>query len=442
MKGTPNILFKDALRITIETTMQFRAFLGEDVYLVRDMIGKVRVVLKGEQTDFEDRRGNLKDYAEALHQRLGAYAIPPESVLMYSEELFSAGKLLEASNPDLRLIDEASGSRIWLLERQLIAQDWGRPALRRATKNPRVTFYSVKGGVGRSTALVVWAWNLAKAGKRVLVFDLDLESPGVSATLLPMDRQPEYGIVDWFVEDAVGQAGLVENAMDALSPLSQDMTGEIRVVPAYGGATGEYLPKLARCYLEQPGSGAGWAERLQRMAEVFEKKHAPDVVFLDSRAGLHDIAAALVTRMDADALLFAVDSPQTWAAYTFLFQHWNTHPQIQKFRNRLQMVAALIPDMEEKEREQYLNMFREHSWNLFLDTVYDDTKAGEPEKFIYDLNEEPSPHFPIPILSHKLLQGFDPLASGHGIDKLITDLAFGEFMKQATRLLFPGEATE
>jgi Mrp family chromosome partitioning ATPase len=57
-------------------------------------------------------------------------------------------------------------------------------------------FFSIKGGVGRSTALAATAWRLAQAGKRILVLDLDLESPGLSSSLLSPDRQPVYGITD------------------------------------------------------------------------------------------------------------------------------------------------------------------------------------------------------------------------------------------------------
>src|ERR1039458_6701404 len=43
-----------------------------------------------------------------------------------------------------------------------------------------VTFYSFKGGVGRSMALINTAGILAGRGFRVLVMDLDLEAPGLS----------------------------------------------------------------------------------------------------------------------------------------------------------------------------------------------------------------------------------------------------------------------
>ncbi len=54
-----------------------------------------------------------------------------------------------------------------------------------------VTFYSFKGGVGRSMALINTAGILAGRGFRVLVIDLDLEAPGflISTRTRPMFRQ-------------------------------------------------------------------------------------------------------------------------------------------------------------------------------------------------------------------------------------------------------------
>ena len=42
-----------------------------------------------------------------------------------------------------------------------------------------VTFYSFKGGTGRTMALANVAWLLASSGRRVLAVDWDLESPGL-----------------------------------------------------------------------------------------------------------------------------------------------------------------------------------------------------------------------------------------------------------------------
>lgn len=48
-----------------------------------------------------------------------------------------------------------------------------------------VTFYSYKGGTGRTMALANVAWILAAAGKRVLVADWDLDSPGLHRFFRP-----------------------------------------------------------------------------------------------------------------------------------------------------------------------------------------------------------------------------------------------------------------
>ena len=42
-----------------------------------------------------------------------------------------------------------------------------------------ITFYSYKGGTGRTMAMANVAWIIATNGKRVLTVDWDLESPGL-----------------------------------------------------------------------------------------------------------------------------------------------------------------------------------------------------------------------------------------------------------------------
>ena len=52
-----------------------------------------------------------------------------------------------------------------------------------------VTFYSYKGGTGRTMALANVAWILAANGHKVLAVDWDLESPGLYKYFRPfLDR--------------------------------------------------------------------------------------------------------------------------------------------------------------------------------------------------------------------------------------------------------------
>jgi MinD-like ATPase involved in chromosome partitioning or flagellar assembly/WD40 repeat protein len=67
-----------------------------------------------------------------------------------------------------------------------------------------VTFYSYKGGTGRSMALANVAWVLASAAKSVLVIDWDLEAPGVHRYFAPFLPDPGFketkGLLDFLYD--------------------------------------------------------------------------------------------------------------------------------------------------------------------------------------------------------------------------------------------------
>lgn len=70
-----------------------------------------------------------------------------------------------------------------------------------------VTFYSYKGGTGRTMALANVAWILASNGRRVLAVDWDLEAPGLHRFFAPflLDKNLEAsdGVIDFATDFAV-----------------------------------------------------------------------------------------------------------------------------------------------------------------------------------------------------------------------------------------------
>src|ERR1035438_5575749 len=72
-----------------------------------------------------------------------------------------------------------------------------------------ITFYSYKGGTGRSMALANMAWILASRGKKVLAIDWDLEAPGLHRYFRPFLVEPELsstpGLIE-FVREYAAQA--------------------------------------------------------------------------------------------------------------------------------------------------------------------------------------------------------------------------------------------
>ena len=358
--------------------------VAEPIYVVRDLRGKVRLSV-AEDEESADTYAALQELAKKLQETLGPHGYPAEDAVLFVDAAVLKGLDMEAR--------EIHPGVYWS-ERLVTGGDWwtvADPPRKRSAA--RYTLYSVKGGVGRSTTAAVLAWHLARDGEHVLVVDLDLESPGLSSAMLDPPAQPEFGVTDWFVEDLVGQGDHVTAGMVAAPAWTSDLDGDVRVVPAHGREPGEYLAKLGRVYLD---TDVPWTGRLNRLLSRLEETYQPSIVLLESRSGLHDIAAATVTDLGAQVLLFAVDAANHWADYGVLFRHWRTHGLAPSIRERLSIVAALTP---ETDTERYLRGFREQAWDLFREHLYDDVEPsdGPQEDFSFDIHEEGAPHDPIAI---------------------------------------------
>lgn len=403
--------FNQALERAKQLAEAKLADLKEDIFLVRDLQGRIRLLLKKFRGPSSSYYPHVQQLVQDVSTALGAYAYPADDLVIYRDQL---KRLALPDADDASVLAESGDFKVCLHDRLLIGTEWNaRPAQENAK---RFTLFSMKGGVGRSTTTVVLARHLAAKGKRVLILDLDLESPGVGKTLLG-ETLPPFGIVDWFVEDALGQADQILSDMVTESPLAQDTNGRIAVVPAFGADTGDYLSKLGRVYLERGPSGhEPWSERLKRLVEALEAQETPDVVLLDSRTGLHDTSAALVLAMGANTLCFAVDTPQTWAAYGFLFEHWREHHRrLSEFRDKLWILGAMVPGTQ---TQAYVDGLRDQAWDLFRDHLYEAANPQDTSAFSFAAEDEAGNHYPRVILWQEGLMAFDPLAAW--TDQLVT----------------------
>lgn len=378
----------------------------------RDLNGRVRLILP-ERIKESEQRMLWNSLASSLMQRLGKHAYPKNT-----EILFETNRDQALQGATSYLVD--GFTNVWMVDRLATGANWARIAPE-TEGVPRIVFFSIKGGVGRSTALAATAWSLAQGGKRVLVLDLDLESPGLSSALLPLDRQPMYGITDWLIEDLVDNGDVVFDSMVATSNLSHD--GEIHVVPAHGADHGEYIAKLGRVWmpkLQADGTREEWSSRLNRLLHDLEKRIQPDVVLIDSRSGIDEIASTCITELGANLiLLFSLEGEQTWNGYRMLFEQWLRAGVAQQIRERLQVVGAIVPELD---RVGYLAGLREHSYGIFGETLYDEIapiKIGEvgprldgtwqvgglSEGWNFDEADEIAPHHPWAVNWHRSFAG-------------------------------------
>src|ERR1039458_4584074 len=91
-----------------------------------------------------------------------------------------------------------------------------------------VTFYSYKGGVGRTLSLMNVAHRLAARGKKVFILDFDLEAPGVDS--FPGTPGPQQGIVEYLAYYMTHSA--VPELLNYVYELKLEGAGQVLVMPA------------------------------------------------------------------------------------------------------------------------------------------------------------------------------------------------------------------
>lgn len=375
----------------------------QPVIINRDLNGRVRLIVPSGVEGDTDTLAGSRSIAKELSEKLEPHAFPAEHMLLFEDNITA----VLADAPQFEL-EEIEG--VTVVDRLATEGRWAsvEPVVDGA---PRVVFFSIKGGVGRSTAMAASAWSLAQMGKRVLVLDLDLESPGLSSGLLPAEKRPAYGITDWLVEDLVDNGAAVFDDMTATSELAHD--GEIYVIPAHGSDPGNYIAKLGRVWMPKvndQGKQESWSQRLSRLLAQLEQRWQPDIILIDSRSGIDEVASSCVTDLGAGlVLLFAIDGEQTWSGYRILFEYWLKAGVVRDIRERLQLVGAMIPETGAVE---YFSSLKEHSWDLFSDALYDEVPPGETidELWNFDDSDEGAPHYPWTIKWHR---GFAALTSLH-----------------------------
>ncbi|OBQ24227.1 MAG: ATPase [Anabaena sp. WA113] len=242
-----------------------------------------------------------------------------------------------------------------------------------------VTFYSFKGGVGRTTALTHVAWTLAMRGRKVVAVDLDLEAPGLS-TAFNLDPQPEYGIVDYFYERSYLPAGIEPSILipEIFGEVRiQNAKGRLFVVPA-GCLSLDYISKVDDLHANTVIDGD------QNLWTVFKReiyeRLKPDVILIDSRTGINQWGAlSLIQAADA-AVIFLFPNEQNKQGIKLLLQ------SLQNLnKSSINFVFSPVPDVSklDKVKEIYQSLLDEIKISTDEESEIDDNDQLEiPEPLV------------------------------------------------------------
>ena len=318
---------------------------------------KIRVItsfFEGNTT--EEREEKIDEILEAIDINLGQYPIagydlftPQEADEQPTEfiQLPLWSDILMASDPEQPIqLDEDSPKR---------------PLV--------VTFYSFKGGVGRSTALGLVAGILATRNRRVVMVDFDLEAPGISV-LFRSDvenfNQEQYGVVDYLHQRYLTPEQNFPTIENCIFQVNLPTRGELFLVPV-GEYNENYIHRLAeldRRALQHFYTGA--TNPISQLMEDIKTQLNPDVILIDARPGFNDTnAIALFDLADTGIICFS-PTDQSFEGLRWVIQAAGKQRDYQG-KPDLRFLLTPMPPVAAEQRQAWITKAEkwiEENWGL------------------------------------------------------------------------------
>lgn len=166
------------------------------------------------------------------------------------------------------------------------------PAIMPLDFPPVVAFHSFKGGVGRTTHAIALAKALTAKKQKVLLVDGDVEAPGISWLFEGRLPNPPVSFADFLALVHGEPSPNAETAMELVSDRLQDaLIDGIFILPSFRSNSGFTSLEIRPEHLIQ---GSENAFRLTDILASLGKSLGVDVVLVDLRAGLSELATGLI----------------------------------------------------------------------------------------------------------------------------------------------------
>lgn len=217
------------------------------------------------------------------------------------------------------------------------------------------TFYSFKGGVGRTTSLALVASALVKQSYRVVVIDFDLEAPGLSF-VFPNIHGPTFGVLDYLYLRIMNRTETTPQFDDFYYRVEVPARGELYVIPT-GKYDEGYIHRLADLDLRVLYQRA--ENPFHQLLEDAKRELDPDVILIDARTGFTEMGAiALLDSADLGVICF-LPSIQSYLGLEWVVQAADRQQQYQG-KPDLRFILTPIPPVDADLRQEWMNRFE--SW--------------------------------------------------------------------------------
>ena len=207
------------------------------------------------------------------------------------------------------------------------------------------TFYSFKGGVGRSMALVNVAVDLAQRGRRVLAVDFDLEAPGLDTFPALAPEEPTPGLVEYVARYLDTDVAPDVRDYIGVSPVADNLL----VMPSGAARTG-YATNFAHIDWQ-----ALYAERdgyllFEDLKEQWRQEINADYVLIDSRTGYTDTVGICTRQLpDAVTVLFFPNEQNLRGLTKIVADVRSEANPPRNKRIELHFVMSNVPDLDDED---------------------------------------------------------------------------------------------
>lgn len=218
-----------------------------------------------------------------------------------------------------------------------------------------VTFYSYKGGVGRTLACANFGLYLAKTGQKVVLADMDFEAPGLDSKFFG-DETISTGLLDQL--SAFQHGSPLPSLSPIPIPLPEEVVrsgGVLQLIPAGNyGAPDKYYKALSELdwnrLLRTEEGLSFWFDLLSRI----EAQFSPDVFLIDSRTGITEVGGLCTQILPDTVLLLSSTSPESLAGTRRMYAIIKNSKAVKEIRGDrppidARVVLTRIPRQENHE---------------------------------------------------------------------------------------------
>jgi tetratricopeptide (TPR) repeat protein len=282
------------------------------------------------------------------------------------------------------------------------------------------TFYSFKGGVGRSMAVLNLAYALAAKGRQVLVLDMDLEAPGLSgflhreAEIAGFARLDMVNLVSWAfsahlpldpVSFPPASDYVVPIAPEKLEqvPRSFSELGRLDIIPVeeerdyYERLTSLAMGNYDQDDLVRAGSVLrAWLKELRFPVDVpdyhgpaCERTASYDYVLVDSRTGITETGGLCIGPLsDQLVVLTALNDQNVAGTRKFLTEVGVLDGGVGPGSKPYLIVASLVPTGEIEKKQQRLSQIEKDLGKAVVKLSYHPQLALKETIFTRDHTDE------------------------------------------------------